>query len=106
MELELVLVSFWTEKPSGQVEHSRKEPTEHLTDCAPQLVTLHSEPTREGGGSDFKCMCIICIHMMRWILRVPYTTPAKLAKWLLWLRLVPGLSGQLCYYFLKFYDTA
>ena len=45
LELELVLVgvSFWIEKPSGHVEHSRKEPTEHLTDCTPQLVTLHSE---------------------------------------------------------------
>ena len=52
LELELVLVggSFWIEKPSGQVEHSRKEPTEHLTDCAPQLVTLQSESTRRGGG--------------------------------------------------------
>ena len=33
------------EKPLGQVEHSWKDPTEHLTDSAPQLVTLHSEST-------------------------------------------------------------
>ena len=36
------------EKPLGQTEHnSWKDPTEHLIDSVPQLVTLHSEPVHE-----------------------------------------------------------
>ena len=47
------------EKPIGQVEHLGKDPTEHLTDSAPQLVTLQSE---SASGSAvvhvYECTCV------------------------------------------------
>ena len=46
------------EKPEGQVEHSCKNPTEHLTDSAPQLVTLHSESARGTLVSECVNVCI------------------------------------------------
>ena len=47
------------EKPIGQVEHLGKDPTEHLTDSAEQLVTLQSE---SASGSAvvhvYECTCV------------------------------------------------
>ena len=43
----LGLISFMVVKPLGQVEHSWKDPTEHLTASAPQVVTVHSESVED-----------------------------------------------------------
>ena len=67
LELELEGVSF-TEKPVGQVEHSWKDPIEHLTDSGLQLVTLHSESAKWGvqyvrvGVCVCVCVCV-CVYV-------------------------------------------
>lgn len=62
LELDKGVDFFKVEKPLGQVEHSWKDPTEHLMVSAPQVVTLHSESV----GDECVCMehtdCIVRMY--------------------------------------------